>query len=68
MQEWIDACKGGPATCSSFDVASRLTEVCLMGVLPLRLGRSVDYTAEGDVANEPQAAAFIQSEERKDWL
>jgi hypothetical protein len=68
MQEWVDACKGGPATFSGFEIASRLTEISLMGVVPLRLGRSVDYSPEGDVLHEPLGAALINGEERKKWL
>lgn len=68
MQEWVDACKGGPATYSSFETATKLTEVCLMGILPLRLGHSVAYSPTGDPVNEPQADSFIHSEDRKDWL
>lgn len=68
MQEWVDACKGGPAPFSGFEIASRLTEISLMGVLPLRLGRSVDYSPAGEVSNEPGADLLIHNEDRKSWL
>ena len=68
MQEWVDACKGGPPPFSGFEIASRLTEISLMGVLPLRLGRSVDYSPAGEVSNEPGADLLIHNEDRKSWL
>lgn len=35
-QEWIDACKGGPAPGSNFDWAGPLTEAVLLGTVALR--------------------------------
>jgi predicted dehydrogenase len=36
-QEWIAACKGGPAASCEFSFGALLTEICLLGVLAQRL-------------------------------
>ena len=38
MQEWIQACKGGPATYNGFEIGARVSEAYLPGMLSLRLG------------------------------
>ena len=45
-RDWLDACKGGPPASSNFEYGARLTELGLLGVLALRLGRRVDWDAE----------------------
>jgi hypothetical protein len=67
-QEWIQACKGGPASLSSFDYASRLTETVLLGNLAIRLGRRVEWDAAGMKATgAPEADPWIRREYRDGW-
>jgi hypothetical protein len=35
-QEWVNACRGGPPAFSSFAIASRLTETCILGTIAQR--------------------------------
>jgi predicted dehydrogenase len=45
-RDWLNACKGGPPASSNFEYGARLTELALLGVLALRLGRRIDWDAE----------------------
>lgn len=68
-RDWVDAIKGGPAASSSFDYATRLTEITLLGVLSLRLGgKKIYWDAENMKAKGlPAADAFIREPVRKGW-
>ena len=74
-QEWINACKGGPAAGSNFDWAGPLTETVLMGNIALRmeLKEQVDRTkllwdAETkQFTNMPEANQFLTKEYRQGW-
>ena len=68
-QEWIDACRGGPATFSSFAIASRLTETCLLGTIAQRCpGKVVAWDAAAmRFTNAPDADALIKPVYRAGW-
>ena len=67
-QEWLAACKGGPATFSNFGIAAQLTEVCLLGCLALRVGKKIEWDSPGLRAkNTPEADAFIRPPYRDGW-
>jgi predicted dehydrogenase len=67
-RDWIDACKGGPAAGSNFEYGARLTEITLLGVLSLRLGKKVLWdAAKLQVTGQPAADAFINGTYRKGW-
>ena len=58
--EWVQACKGGPATYSNFEVGGHLTEIVLSGVLAARLGRSIEWNgAQMEVQDAPASATKI---------
>ena len=76
-REWIDACKGGPPGSSSFEYASRLTEMVLLGNVAVRAGL---HQAENGhpvmlnwdpaamrVTNLPEANQYLRNEYRKGW-
>ena len=42
-QEWLDACKGGPAPMSSFEYASRLTEFNLLGNVATQFDGQLEF-------------------------
>jgi predicted dehydrogenase len=66
--EWIAACKGGPATQSNFQYASRLTEAMLVGVLAVRLGKKIEWDAADQRAtNAPEAEPLIRRKYRTGW-
>jgi len=69
-EEWIRACKGGPAAMSNFSHAGPLTEMVLLGNVAMRLpGRKLEWDAANlKVTNEPNAEHFIRREYRKGWV
>ncbi len=69
-QEWFAMMKGGPAAYSNFDIAAYLTEIILLGCVALRSG--VGHKLEWDgpnmrATNSPDAARFVQRQNRKGW-
>ena len=63
--EWIRACKGGPAAGSNFEVASRLTELCLLSNVAVRAGRPVEWdSAAMKIANLPDANQYLTKQYR----
>jgi hypothetical protein len=69
VQEWFDACKGGPATYNDFQVGARVSEAYLPGLLALRLGRPIEWdSARMQVPGAPEADRWIQNNYRTKWL
>ena len=67
-RDWLDACKGGPAASSNFEYGARLTEITLLGILAVRLGKGIEWDAENmKVKNAPQAEAILKGTYRKGW-
>jgi hypothetical protein len=69
-QEWLVAVKENkPEICySRFDIASRLTEIMLLGCVSLRAGQKIEWDGPKMVAkNCPQAASFIRRQDRSGW-
>jgi hypothetical protein len=68
MQEWIDACKGGPKTFSNFEFASRMTETCLLGLLATQLGHGFEFDTANQRVIGASADELINPERRTKWL
>ena len=67
-QNWIDACKGGPAACSNFEYAGPLTEVVLLGSVAVRTGKRLEWDgANMKVTNVPEANELIGRKYRDGW-
>ncbi|HWB07644.1 MAG TPA: Gfo/Idh/MocA family oxidoreductase [Pirellulales bacterium] len=67
-QEWLDACKTGAPTTCNFEYAGRLTEANHLGNIAFRIGRKLEWDAEGlRATNAPEAEAYIRREYRKGW-
>jgi predicted dehydrogenase len=67
-RDWIDACKGGPAASSNFEYGARLTEITLLGVLALRLGKKIAWDAsQRQVPGVPAADEIIHGSYRTGW-
>ena len=70
-QNWIRACKGGPAACSNFDYSGPFTEMVVMGNLAIRpenVGKKLEW--DGDkmlVTNDKKANDYVQMHYRKGW-
>jgi predicted dehydrogenase len=60
FEEWVRACKGGPAAGSNFDLASKLTELCLLSNVAVRARRSLEWdSAAMKVTNVPEANQYL---------
>jgi hypothetical protein len=71
MQEWLAACRTGDKATpySNFELAGKLTETVLSGVVALRAGKKLQWDGPGMRAvNDPEAAPFIQAKYRAGWL
>jgi predicted dehydrogenase len=67
-RDWLDAIKGGPPASSNFAYGARLTEIGLLGVLALRLGRPIEWDAANlKVPGRPEADAMIRGTYRAGW-
>ncbi|MCX5645618.1 MAG: Gfo/Idh/MocA family oxidoreductase [Phycisphaerae bacterium] len=70
-QNWIRACKGGPAATSNFDYSGPFTEMVVMGNLALRpenVGKKLEW--DGDkmlVTNDKKANDYVQMHYRQGW-
>ena len=68
MREWVDACLGGPATFSNFDIGGHITEIGLAGVLALRVGYDIEWDGERMRAPDvPEAEELVNPEPREGW-
>jgi hypothetical protein len=66
--EWLLACKGGPAALSNFDYAGPFTEMILAGNLAIRLGKRIEWDGPTMRAtNAGEADTLIRPEYRKGW-
>jgi predicted dehydrogenase len=68
-KEWLEACKRGTPTQSSFAFAGPLTEAVLLGTVCVRVGgRKLLWDSENfKVTNVPEANQFLHYEYRKGW-
>ena len=69
FQDWIRACKGGPAACSDFSLAGPFTEWLLLGAISWRFpneellwdGKNLRFT------NNEKANEYVKPKFRKGW-
>lgn len=67
-RDWFGAIKGGGPASSNFGYGARLTEIGLLGVLALRIGRPIEWDAANlKVPGRPEADAMINGTYRKGW-
>jgi hypothetical protein len=67
---FFQACKGGEPACSNFEVASKLTEMILLGCLAIKagLGKKVEWDGPNmKCTNIPDLNKHIAREPRKGW-
>jgi predicted dehydrogenase len=61
LNEWVDACLGGPKVFSDFEFGGRLTEIGLAGIIALRLQKNIDWDGPAmKVPGMPEADRFIR--------
>jgi len=68
-KEWLEACRKGTPTRSSFDFAGPLTEAVLLGTVCVRMGggKLVWDSENLKIANVPKANQYLHYEYRKGW-
>jgi hypothetical protein len=68
-EEWIQACKNGSPTESSFAFAGPLTEAVLLGSVAIRMGGEELHwdSANLKIPNQPEAEALLHYEYRAGW-
>ena len=65
---WVEAAKGTAEASCPFDYAARLTEVMLLGIVALRVGKKIEYDgANMRVTNIAWANQFLNREYRPGW-
>jgi len=65
FDEWVRACKGGPAAGSNFDYSGPFTELVLLSNVAVRAKRRIEWDAAAlQVTNLPEANRFITKEYR----
>lgn len=67
-RDWLNACKGGGPSSANFGYGAALTEVGLLGLLAMRVGKKIYWDAEETKAtNAPEADRFIKESYRPGW-
>jgi predicted dehydrogenase len=67
-RDWLDACKGGTPASANFEYGAALTEVGLLGLVALRVGKKLSWDAKGMKArNAPGADKFLRETYRAGW-
>ncbi len=68
FEEWIRACKGGPAPLSNFSYAGPLTEMVLLGNIAIATGRRLEWDSETFAfGHDAEADRMLHREYREGW-
>jgi hypothetical protein len=67
-REWLDACKGGPSPGSNFEYGAALTEVGLLGLVAMRVGKKLSWDARSmKCSNASEADKLLKESYRTGW-
>lgn len=67
-RDWIDACKGGEAASANFEYGAALTEIGLLGLVAMRVGKQMEWDAASMKSpNVPEADRFLNGSYRRGW-
>jgi predicted dehydrogenase len=67
-QEWVNACKGGPAAGSNFEYSGPLTELVLLGCAAIRSDKKLTWDAANmRFPNAPESDQFLKLPRRQGW-
>jgi predicted dehydrogenase len=67
-EEWVIACKGGPAAMAEFSYSAPMTEAVLLGNAAIRAGEKLEWDAENlKITNSVKANQFIRRDYRSGW-
>jgi len=67
-RDWLDACKGAKPASANFEYGAALTEVGLLGLVALRVGKKIYWDAPAmKAANAPEAGKLLKENYRAGW-
>ncbi len=67
-RDWLDACKGGKQPSANFEYGAALTEIGLLGLAAMRVGKRVLWDAKAmKFTNAPEADKFLKGVYRPGW-
>ncbi len=69
-RDWLDACKGGKPASANFEYGAALSEIGLLGLVAMRLGRGkqIHWDAKAMKAtNAPEADQYVKEGYRPGW-
>jgi predicted dehydrogenase len=67
-RDWLDGCKGGPPPSSHFEYGAALTEIGLLGLVAMRVGKKIRWDAKAMKAtNAPEADKLLKETYRPGW-
>jgi len=68
LDQWIRACKGGPASDASFERVSTMAETICLGNVALRVGRKLEWDGgKREFTNSPEANELLRRQYRPGW-
>jgi hypothetical protein len=68
FDQWVRACKGGPASDASFENAFPFAQTILIGTVALRVEKKLRWDAQSmQFTNAPDANAFLKRKYREGW-
>jgi predicted dehydrogenase len=67
-RDWLDACKGGQPASGNFEYGAVLSEIGLLGLVAMRVGKKLYWDAAAMKAtNAPEADKFLKESCRAGW-
>jgi hypothetical protein len=67
-RDWLDAIKGGPPASAHFEYGAMLTEMGLLGLVAIRVGKVMEWDAAAMKSpNTPQADRLLKESYRPGW-
>jgi hypothetical protein len=67
-RDWLDACKGGKPASANFEYGAALTEIGLLGLVAMRVGKKMYWDAKAMKAtNAPNADKYLKEKYRSGW-
>jgi hypothetical protein len=67
-RDWLDACKGGEQSSANFEYSAALTEVGLLGLVAMRIGKKIHWDAKAmKFTDAPEADKYLKESYRSGW-
>jgi predicted dehydrogenase len=67
-RDWLDACKGGKPASANFEYGAALTEIGLLGLVAMRVGKKIYWDAKAmKMTNAPEAERYLKESYRPGW-